>query len=61
MENRIEQTYKIFLKNILAESLIITNLFIKENNKNLELSLLDYWPKEGKKKEKEKRLLLAHK
>ena len=61
MENRIEQTYQIFLKNILAESLIITNLFIKENNKNLELSLLDYWPKEEKKKEKEKRLLLAHK
>ena len=61
MENRIEQTYKIFLKNILAESLIITNLFIKENNNNLELSLLDYWPKEGKKKRKEKRLLLAHK
>ena len=40
---------------------MITNLFIKENNNNLELSLLDYWPKEGKKKEKEKRLLLAHK
>jgi len=52
VENRIEQTYKIFLKNILVESLIITNLFVKENNNNLELSLLDYWPKEEKKKKK---------